>query len=383
MVISPSVNRAPSVQLRVGMQERQWQQANGGSGNAVTAATSRSRERVRSRMEAVSSALAYATCSVLLTLFNKAVFSGKQFDYPWFALAWQSAATAVLVWLSSRTGWTATKLRWDAELLRCMTVPNFFFVMFLFTNSRALRYLTLPVQVVFKSLAPVGITIFESVWHRDPIPRGVWWALLLCALGNVVAALGRGGLSLSVRGYLWALANLFANVMYLATLRTHVPARFSSLGKTFASAVLSLFWMIPLSGISGELGGTVLSPAERLSRAAASAHNATGRGDAAALQRQSALSALRHESPGFQLAFVLSGLLGTLISAASFWCVSATSGSTYSVVGTLNKVPVVVLGYFIFREPTTAFTWAGVAVSIWAGYLFTESKRRMYAANSS
>jgi len=30
----------------------------------------------------------------------------------------------------------------------------------------------------------------------------------------------------------------------------------------------------------------------------------------------------------------------------------------------LNKIPVSVLGYLIFREPTTVFTWTGVLLSL-------------------
>lgn len=342
------------------------------------------------------SALSYATCSVLLTLFNKAVFSASSFDFPWFSLAWQNAATAALISLASTLGATSSKVQWDAELMRRMAVPNFFFVMFLFTNSRALRYLTLPVQVVLKSLAPVGITVFEALWHRDAVPRGVWMSLLMCIVGNVVAALGRGGLSFSVRGYVWALLNLFANVMYLATLRTHVPARFTSLGKTFASGVLSLAWMVPLAALNGELFGrwvprdtastATIAVAQQLQERGAAGGGAAASNAALTRDmvfRASALTALRAEPFGFRLSFLLSGVLGTMISAASFWCVTATSGSTYSVIGTLNKVPVVVLGYFMFREPTTVYTWIGVAVSIIAGYLFTESKRKMYSGTAA
>jgi GDP-mannose transporter len=331
---------------------------------------------LRKHTEAIASSLAYASCSILLTLFNKAVFSGRHFDYPWFSLAWQNAVTAVLVAISAGCSLSG-KLRWSGDLVRRMAVPNFFFVLFLFSNSRSLRYMTLPVQVVFKSLAPVGITIFEALWHGDSITLGTWLAMFLCVAGNVVAALGRGGISFSVRGYLWAFVNLIANVAYLATLRTHVPPKYSSSARTFASAVLSLFWMIPLAGISGELtSGNKLSP-QLASRVSSDAMRQNHSVDASErIAQPSAIVALSHESPRFLITFLLSGILGTLISAASFWCVSATSGSTFSIVGSLNKIPVSILGFLIFREPTTVYTWIGVMLSLLAGFVFTESKRR-------
>ncbi|KAF6001476.1 GDP-mannose transporter into the lumen of the Golgi [Cyanidiococcus yangmingshanensis] len=333
---------------------------------------------VRKHMEAITSSLAYASCSILLTLFNKAVFSGRHFDYPWFSLAWQNAVTAVLVALSAGCSLSG-KLRWSTDLVRRMAMPNFFFVLFLFSNSRSLRYMTLPVQVVFKSLAPVGITIFESMWHGDRIAPGTWVAMILCIAGNVVAALGRGGISFSIRGYLWAFVNLIANVAYLATLRTNVPPKYSSSARTFASAVLSLFWMIPLAGISGELtSGNKLNPRVASRPSSVATRRDTFMEPTGRVLQPSAIVALAHESTQFLVTFLLSGILGTLISAASFWCVSATSGSTFSIVGSLNKIPVSVLGYLIFREPTTVFTWIGVLLSLIAGLVFTESKRRTY-----
>jgi|YelNatPaOPRAMG01_1025707.scaffolds.fasta_scaffold37108_3 GDP-mannose transporter len=333
--------------------------------------------------EAIVSSLAYAVCSISLTLFNKAVFSGRYFDYPWFSLAWQNALTAALVALSVGCNLTG-KLRWGSELVRRMAVPNFFFVLFLFSNSRSLRYMTLPVQVVFKSLAPVGITIFESIWHGDAVTRGTWIAMFLCVAGNVVAAVGRGGISFSIRGYIWAFVNLFANIAYLATLRTHVPPKYSSSARTFASAMLSLFWMIPLAGISGELTTRYRRDLQPAPGHATLAAGSASPPESAPIRylRPSAFAALALAPTNFIVTFILSGVLGTLISAASFWCVSSTSGSTFSIVGSLNKIPVSVLGYLIFREPTTVFTWTGVLLSLIAGIVFTESKRRTYLVDA-
>ncbi len=45
-----------------------------------------------------------------------------------------------------------------------------------------------------------------------------------------------------------------------------------------------------------------------------------------------------------------SGVVGILLSFSSLWCVSSTSATTYAIVGTLNKVPVTVLGAVIFHR---------------------------------
>jgi len=50
----------------------------------------------------------------------------------------------------------------------------------------------------------------------------------------------------------------------------------------------------------------------------------------------------------FLIANLAAGLLGFYLNFSSLWCVSATSATTYAVVGSLNKIPTTVLGFILF-----------------------------------
>ena len=72
-------------------------------------------------------------------------------------------------------------------------------------------------------------------------------------------------------------------------------------------------------------------------------------------------------TPSFIVANVAAGFLGFYLNFASLWCVSSTSATTYAIFGSLNKVPITVLGFFLFDAAlTTAGVW-GVCIATCGG----------------
>lgn len=61
---------------------------------------------------------------------------------------------------------------------------------------------------------------------------------------------------------------------------------------------------------------------------------------------------------------------GSLIAFSSFWCVRSTSATTYSVIGSLNKIPLSILGEFLFKEPLTNYGRLGVLVVVIGGLIY-------------
>jgi GDP-mannose transporter len=70
----------------------------------------------------------------------------------------------------------------------------------------------------------------------------------------------------------------------------------------------------------------------------------------------------------------IAGLLGFYLNFASLWCVAATSATTYAIVGSLNKVPITVLGFFMFETKMTHQGVLYIAVASLGGLLFGYSK---------
>jgi GDP-mannose transporter len=82
------------------------------------------------------------------------------------------------------------------------------------------------------------------------------------------------------------------------------------------------------------------------------------------------------QSPQFLAIAAFSCGIGFSISYAALWFLSTTTPTTYSLVGSLNKIPVAIVGIVIFRAPTTPANLASILVGLIAGVLFVRAKQR-------
>lgn len=93
---------------------------------------------------------------------------------------------------------------------------------------------------------------------------------------------------------------------------------------------------------------------------------------------------MRNEFPALMNPEILTGrfIVSTLIASvcgfglnfASLWCVSSTSATTYAIVGSLNKVPVTLLGFVLFNAKMTNNGILFLCMATLGGFLFAYSK---------
>jgi GDP-mannose transporter len=295
------------------------------------------------KSDALLSCLLYAMSSVMLTLCNKYLFSSQSFDYPWCSLGFQMLTSALFVLFLGNLRLIDFS-GFDKELFIRLIIPNLGFVGFLFSGSRSLRYVRIPMLSVLKSLAPVGIAVFESLYYRQKLSICMLTSFIMMLIGNIIA--GYNDITFSFWGYVWAVLNIFCNIIYVVATRVFMPKekKYSSWSKVYHNSILSLFWMAILSFLYGEwshFGSNFIS-----------------------------------SSTTFKLSFVMSGILGIGISAASFYCIASTSGTTFSFVGSVNKVPVIILGWLLFDTEISLGSWVGVVIGLFASFLFTYANTR-------
>lgn len=80
-------------------------------------------------------------------------------------------------------------------------------------------------------------------------------------------------------------------------------------------------------------------------------------------------------NPGFQAVAVLSCIVGFYISYATLWFLSTTTPTTYGLVGSLNKIPVAIVGILMFNAPTSRTNLISIGVGLAAGVLFVRAKQ--------
>ncbi|PNH07851.1 GDP-mannose transporter GONST1 [Tetrabaena socialis] len=92
-------------------------------------------------------------------------------------------------------------------------------------------------------------------------------------------------------------------------------------------------------------------------------------GEFETIQHQPALA-----NPAFQKVVVMSGFLGFAISFSSLWFLSQTTATIYSLIGSLNKIPIAIVGLLAFNEPTNLKNLSSIIIGLSAGVLFTRVK---------
>lgn len=81
-------------------------------------------------------------------------------------------------------------------------------------------------------------------------------------------------------------------------------------------------------------------------------------------------------NPSFQFAAIISGFVGFFISFASLWFLSTTTPTIYSLVGSLNKIPVAFIGMLLFDSAISTKNVVSVSIGLAAGVLFGVAKSR-------
>ena len=76
------------------------------------------------------------------------------------------------------------------------------------------------------------------------------------------------------------------------------------------------------------------------------------------------------------MAMIFTGLASIFISYTSAWCVRATSSTTYSMVGALNKLPIAVSGLVFFDAPVTIPSVTAISIGFVSGVVYTVAKVR-------
>ncbi len=79
------------------------------------------------------------------------------------------------------------------------------------------------------------------------------------------------------------------------------------------------------------------------------------------------------------IGMIYSGLAAISISYCSAWCIRVTSSTTYSMVGSLNKLPIAISGLIFFDAPVTFGSVTAIFLGFVSGLVFTWAKVRQKA----
>ncbi|KAK4539792.1 GDP-mannose transporter [Oleoguttula mirabilis] len=313
----------------------------------------------------VVSIMCYCGSSILMTVTNKYVLSGTNFNLNFFLLCVQSVV-CILAIQTGKTSGIITYRDFHTDEARKWFPISLLLVAMIYTSTKALQFLSIPVYTIFKNLTTILIAYGEVLWFGGTVTPMALLAFALMVLSSVIAAwadiqhalLSSGGagealtgeaaarISTLNAGYLWMGMNCFCSAAYLLGMRKRIKlTNFKDFDTMYYNNLLSIPVLLLCSLFLENWSSANL-----------------------------ALN-FPEETRNWMIAtMVLSGLSSVFISYSSAWCVRVTSSTTYSMVGALNKLPVAVSGLVFFDAPVTVASVSAIFVGFVSGIVYTVAK---------
>ncbi|GAB4820036.1 hypothetical protein N2152v2_007082 [Parachlorella kessleri] len=294
-------------------------------------------------------------------LLNKIALSQFRFRSANALLLFQCGLAAALVQACAALGVVQLE-PFSLRVARVWFPVNIIFVGMIGTSFWALQALNVAMVTVLKNLSNLFTIGGDYYFYGRTYSLGVWACMGLMVLSAVCG--GATDLTFNLWGYIWQVVNCgFAAgySLYLRGVMDRVAAvtsngkKLDELSMVYYNNLLSVPLILGMLVVRGELGGVWSEP--------------------------------DLTNPRFQLVATLSGLIGFGISFTSLWFLSTTTPTTYSLVGSLNKVPTAIIGLLAFSAPWTlqastlcttgvVVNLASIMVGLVAGVVFVVAKSR-------
>ncbi|KAI4126088.1 MAG: hypothetical protein LQ338_003924 [Usnochroma carphineum] len=307
--------------------------------------------------------LSYCGSSILMTVTNKYVLSGFGFNLNFLLLAVQSIVCVVAIQMCKSSG-IITYRDFNVDEARKWFPVSLLLIGTIYTSTKALQFLSIPVYTIFKNLTIILIAYGEVLWFGGSVTGMALFSFGLMVLSSVIAAwadiqhalqnYGHSESEASAKvstlnaGYMWMLFNCLCSAAYVLGMRKRIKlTNFKDFDTMFYNNVLSIPILLAASLLLEDWSSTNIE------------------GNFPPLQRNRIF-----------MAMIFSGLSSVFISYTSAWCVRVTSSTTYSMVGALNKLPIALSGLVFFDAPITIPSVSAIGVGFVSGIVYALAKVR-------
>ncbi|KAL6275688.1 hypothetical protein ACE6H2_019289 [Prunus campanulata] len=270
------------------------------------------------------SGTAYCISSCSMILLNKVVLSSYNFNAGVSLMFYQNLISSVIVVLLGFSGVvTVEKLNW--KLVRVWIPVNIIFIGMLVSGMYSLKYVNIAMVTILKNVTNILTAIGELYLFRKHQSQKVWTAMFFMIISAISS--GITDISFDTLGYAWQISNCILTASYSLTLR-----RVMDEAKKYTR-----------SGSLNEVSMVLLNNLLSLPFAAFLIIMFD--------EWEYIISVDVIKLPMFWVIATASGLLGLAISFTSMWFLHQTGPTTYSLVGSLNKIPISLAGLVLFKVP--------------------------------
>ncbi|KAL0473715.1 GDP-mannose transporter [Neurospora intermedia] len=310
-----------------------------------------------------ASIIAYCLSSISMTVVNKYVVSGSEWNLNFFYLAVQSLVCTAAILICKQLGMFQNLAAFDSTKAKKWFPISLLLVGMIYTSTKALQFLSVPVYTIFKNLTIIVVAYGEVLWFGGSVTPMALLSFGLMVLSSVIAAWAdiqaavegvghtaeaTNAISTLNAGYAWMGMNVFCTAAYLLGMRKVIKKmNFKDYDTMFYNNLLTIPVLIVFSLLFEDWSNDNLIknfPVET---------------------RNSLF-----------IGMIYSGLAAIFISYCSAWCIRVTSSTTYSMVGALNKLPLAISGLIFFDAPVTFGSVTAIFVGFVSGLVYTWSKTR-------
>ncbi|KAG1448222.1 hypothetical protein G6F56_009007 [Rhizopus delemar] len=295
----------------------------------------------------------YCCASIIMTVTNKYVLSGYDFNMNFLLLTIQNVVTVILLGLFKFLN--LIKFRdFDKEEARKWLPVAGSLVAMIYTGSKALQFLRIPIYTIFKNLTIILIAYGEVIWFGGSVTRVMLVSFSLMVLSSVIAGWSDisdtfsniAELDTTIVGYVWMAINCISSAAFVLYMRKRIKlTNFKDFDTVYYNNLISIPLLIVPSFIFEDWSAENLSV--------------------------NFPSDVRQQ---MVMAMIFSGASAFVMSYASAWCVRTTSSTTYSMVGALNKLPIAASGILFFADPATIGNVTAIIVGFIAGIVYSLAK---------
>ncbi|QLG71229.1 hypothetical protein HG535_0B02680 [Zygotorulaspora mrakii] len=309
------------------------------------------------------SILSYCASSILMTVTNKYVVNIEGFNMNFIMLFAQSLVCTLALVVLKGLGYAKFRPlnRTDAKNWLPISI---LLVIMIYTSSKALQFLAVPIYTIFKNLTIILIAYGEVLFFGGSVTSMELSSFMLMVLSSVVATLGdkqdlsakaeklaeelaqtgSGAGSVFSVGYLWMFANCISSASFVLIMRKRIKlTNFKDFDTMFYNNILAL----PILLLSSFF-----------------------------LEDWSSANLNINLSQDSLTAMIISGLASVGISYCSGWCVRVTSSTTYSMVGALNKLPIALSGLIFFDAPNNFLSILSIFIGFLSGIVYAVAKQK-------
>lgn len=306
------------------------------------------------------SILSYCGSSILMTVTNKFVVNLQDFNMNLVMLFVQSLVCTLALIVLNFLGYAKFRPINKTDTKNWLPI-SILLVLMIYTSSKALQYLAVPIYTIFKNLTIILIAYGEVLFFGGSITSMEMSAFLLMVFSSVIATwgdqqalakkaaeqaaatLGESALPFNV-GYIWMFTNCISSALFVLIMRKRIKlTNFKDFDTMFYNNVLAMPILLGASFI---------------------------------VEDWSQANLATNLSQDSVTAMIISGLASVGISYCSGWCVRVTSSTTYSMVGALNKLPIALSGLIFFDAPRNFLSILSIFIGFLSGIVYAVAKQK-------